>query len=470
MVQACVHAIVLSAAFLGAASLTGCTLEKLNPDLPALPAAFQNAAAPAAERVDPPPFAAFGSPELDRLIAAADDHSPDLAAAIARVRQADARARQAGAAILPEVDADLAATRFGGGSHGMTAHETDWSALLVASYEVDFWGKNRAARDSAHASAMSSRADLRTARITILTSVAGTYFQIQSLRERIALARLNLKTATDVLQFVESRYGAGALGPADLAGQRAAVAGTTLIIPQLQQQEVEALGALAVLVGQPPEGFTVETLPLDRMTEPAIAAGLPASLLQRRPDLVAAEYNLQAAHADLAAARAALFPSLSLSAGGGVANPAVQAAVITLAGAGYSLTAGADLVPTVFDNGRRRAVTREAAAREEELLANYRGAIFSALADVEKSLAEIDHLNAQKAAQLAYVAASERAFEGAQLRYREGSAEYVAVLESQRILYAAREQYGEYELARLQALLGLNKALGGGWDTVEASR
>jgi outer membrane protein TolC len=124
----------------------------------------------------------------------------------------------------------------------------------------------------------------------------------------------------------------------------------------------------------------------------------------------------------------------------------------------------------VFDNGRRRAVTREAAAREEELLANYRGAIFSALADVEKSLAEIDHLNAQKAAQLAYVAASERAFEGAQLRYREGSAEYVAVLESQRILYAAREQYGEYELARLQALLGLNKALGGGWDTVEASR
>ena len=190
MVQACVHAIVLSAAFLGAASLTGCTLEKLNPDLPALPAAFQNAAAPAAERVDPPPFAAFGSPELDRLIAAADDHSPDLAA--------DARARQAGAAILPEVDADLAATRFGGGSHGMTAHETDWSALLVASYEVDFWGKNRAARDSAHASAMSSRADLRTARITILTSVAGTYFQIQSLRERIALARLNLKTATDL--------------------------------------------------------------------------------------------------------------------------------------------------------------------------------------------------------------------------------------------------------------------------------
>ena len=470
MVQAYVHSTVFRAAFIGLVSLAGCALDKPRPNLPAMPATFQNATAPAARRADPSLFAAFNSPELNRLIAAALDDSPDLAAAVARVRQADARARQAGAAILPEVNADLSATQFGGGSHGATAHETDWSALLAASYEVDFWGKNRALRDSAQASARASRADLATARTTLLTAVAATYFRIQSLRERLALAHRNLDTATDALRFVQARYDAGALGPLDLAAQRATVAGTALAIPALQQQEVEALGALAVLVGKTPEGFAVATLPLDRMTEPPVGAGLPAALLHRRPDLVSAEYNLQAAHADLAAARAALFPSLNLSAGGGVANPAVQAAVITLAGAGYSLTAGADLVQSVFDNGRRRAVTREAAAREEELLADYRGAILSALVDVEKSLAEIERLNAQRAAQLTYVGQSERAFEGSTLRYDHGATEYVAVLESQRMLYAAREQYGEYELARFQALLGLNKALGGGWDGMGAPR
>ena len=141
------------------------------------------------------------------------------------------------------------------------------------------------------------------------------------------------------------------------------------------------------------------------------------NLIFRERTLVAAEYNLRAAHADLLAARAALFPSLTLTASGGVANPAVQAAVITLAGTGYSLTAGADLVQTIFDNGRRRAITQEAAAHEQELLAAYRGVILSALSDVENALAQIQHLDAQQQAQQENLAQSKRAFEGSQLRY-----------------------------------------------------
>ncbi|MGO9992041.1 MAG: efflux transporter outer membrane subunit [Steroidobacteraceae bacterium] len=444
--------------------IAGCAVDRFSPDTPALPAAFQGGSSVADNDVRTPVFAAFGCPELDELIATAQRNSPDLAAAVARVRQADARARQAGAAILPEVDASASATQFGGGSHGVTAHETDWSALLSASYELDFWGKNRAARNAAQALANANRADLDTARMTILSAVAGTFFRIQALRERIALARLNLKTANDVLQFIQSRYDAGALGPAELAAQRAAVANAELQIPQLQQQESEAVGTLALLVGSAPEGFMVGSRSLDTIAEPEVSPGLPAALLRRRPDLVAAEYNLRAAHADLIAARAALFPSLTLTASGGVANPAVQAAVITLTGTGYSLTAGADLVQTIFDNGRRRAITQAAAAHEQELLAGYRGAILSALSDVENALAEIQHLDAQKQAQQENLAQSKLAFEGSQLRYREGSAEYVSVLESQRILYAAREQLSEYKLARLQALLGLSKALGGGWQ------
>jgi multidrug efflux system outer membrane protein len=440
---------------------------------PTLPAAFEQAQAQGGDRApaqaaDFAAFAAFGSPELAQLIAAANRDSPDLAVAVARVRQADARARQAGAALLPEVDANLDATQFGGGAHGATAHETDWSALLSASYELDFWGRNRAARDAAQALGRANRADLQTARTTLLTSVASLYLQIQSLRERAELARSNLETARSVQGVIDARFAAGLLNPEDVAAQHALVAAAELAIPTLLQQEVAASGALAALVGRPPEAFAVATRPLATLAEPHVTVGVPAQLLQRRPDLRAAEFNLAAAHADVAAARAALFPAISLTASGGIANPAVQAAVITLAGTGYSLTAGANVVQTLFDNGRLRAVTREAAAREEELAAAYRGAILAALVDVENALAGVAHLDAQQAAQSEYLRQSERAFEGARMRYKEGATEFVTVLESQRTLYAARAQYSEYLLARFEARLGLGKALGGGWTGADA--
>jgi NodT family efflux transporter outer membrane factor (OMF) lipoprotein len=381
------------------------------------------------------------------------------------VRQADARARQAGAALLPQVDANGSATQFAGGSHGSTAHETDWSALLSASYEVDFWGKNRAAADSAKSLANASRAELATVRITISASVATAYFQVLSLRERTALARQNLDAALGILRVTEARFDAGGVGAGELAAQRAAVANFELTVPQLQQQEAAARGALALLVGRAPEGFTVSGDGLNALAEPPLSAGVPSELLRRRPDLIAGESNLQAAHADVVAARAALFPSLDLTASGGVQNPAVQAAVITLAGTGWSLTAGASLVQTIFDAGRRRAVIQEATARQEELVANYRGAILAALLDVENALSAIHYLELQKQAQLRNADQSERAFQGAQLRYREGAAEYLTVLEAQRTLFAARDQLSQYKLARLEALIGLGKALGGGWQS-----
>jgi outer membrane protein TolC len=163
-------------------------------------------------------------------------------------------------------------------------------------------------------------------------------------------------------------------------------------------------------------------------------------------------------------ARAAMFPSLSLTASGGVQNPAVNAAIISLAGTGWSLTAGASLVQTIFDTGRRRAMIREATAKQEELLANYHSSILAALLDVENALAAIHYLELQKEPQQRSVDQSGRAFQGAQLRFREGTGEYLAVLESQRTLFSARDQLSQYKLARLQALLGLCKALGGGWQ------
>jgi len=441
-----------------------CALQAHKPAAPIVPSAFEQAAGSGAPWPDGTWYRGFGSGELDSLLALAEDNSLDIVAAVARVKQADARARQAGAALLPQLDANGSATTFAGGTHGTTAHETDWSALLSASYEVDFWGKNRAASNSAKSLADAGRAGLATVRITISNAVASGYFQVLSLRERIALARLNLEAAQGVLRFTEARYDAGSIGAAELAAQRAAVANAELTVPQLEQQEVEARGALALLVGHAPEGFTVAGDRLDALAEPPLGAGLPSELLQRRPDLIASEHNLNAAHADLIAARAAMFPSLSLTASGGVQNPAVNAAIISLAGTGWSLTAGASLVQTIFDAGRRRAVVQEATAKQEELVANYHSSILAALLDVENALAAIHYLELQKDPQQRNVDQSERAFQGAQLRFREGTGEYLAVLESQRTLFAARDQLGQYRLARLQALLGLCKALGGGWQ------
>ena len=408
-------------------------------------------------------YRGFASEELDSLVELSQQSNLDLAAASARIRQADARARAAGAAILPQIDVGGNAVHYTGRSNGQTANETDWSALLSASYEVDFWGKNRATSQSAQLSSLASQAERDTLALTTLSSVANGYFQVLSLRERLNIARANLESTREVLQVIDARYNAGAATAAELATQRAAAANAELTIAPLEQQEVEARGALALLVGHAPEGFSVTAQHLDGLSEPAVVPGLPAELLLRRPDVLAAETNLQAAHADLAAARAAMFPSLTLTGSGGVQNPAVQAAVITLVGTGSTLSLGASLVQTIFDGGRRRAARDEAQAKEEELLANYRAAILSAFSDVEIALSAIRHLDMQRAAQTENVQQSERAFEGARLRYRAGAGDYLSMLDAQRTLYTARDQSSQYKLARLQAAVGLFKALGGGW-------
>jgi outer membrane protein TolC len=168
-------------------------------------------------------------------------------------------------------------------------------------------------------------------------------------------------------------------------------------------------------------------------------------------------------------ARAALFPSLTLTAGGGVQNPALNAAVISLSGVGPTLSLGAALTQPIFDAGRLRAVRAEVQAKDEELIVAYRAAILAALVDVENALGALRHLDDAQSFQEENLAQSERAFEGASLRYRQGSGDFLTVLEAQRLLYTARDQYSQYRLARLQASVALCKALGGGWQPPEST-
>jgi outer membrane protein, multidrug efflux system len=447
---------------------SSCALQPPMPVVPAVPGAFDNgtggvpAAWPGKDW-----YRGFRSAALDALVERASNSNLDLAAATARVAQADERARQAGAAILPSVDALGNGNFLAGHSRDGSAHELDWSALLSASYEVDFWGRNRASANAARFLGSAARADRDTLGLTTLAGVANAYFELLSVRERLRIAQSNRDAARGLLEVVQARFNAGAADPMQQAAQRAVLAAAQLAIPDLRQREAELLTALALLVGQPPEGFTVAQSTLDALAEPQVAPGLPAELLTRRPDVYTAEANLRAADADLVAARAALLPTLTLTATGGLQNPAMNAAVIALTGAGPGINLGAGLTQGIFDGGRLRAVRDETRARDAELLAQYRHAILAALVDVENALTAIHHLDAAREFQEQSLAQSQLAFDGAQRRYGEGAGDFSSVLEAQRTLYAARDQFSQYKLARLQARVALCKALGGGWELQE---
>lgn len=435
---------------------------------PNMPAAFDGAGGPQAGT---PPradwYVGFGSSELQTLIDQASGNNLDLAMARARVMQADARARQAGAAILPSLDLGGNGNYLAGHSSAGSAHETDWAALVSASYEVDFWGKNRAAQRSASRLADAARADRDTVALTTRAAVADGYFEILSLRDRLDTARSNLDAAHQLLNVIQARFDAGVSNPVELATQKAALAAAGLVIPELERQEAEQMAALALLLGRAPENFNVAGRTLEGLREPQVAAGLPSQLLTRRPDVYLAEANLSAADADLTVARAAMFPSLTLTAAGGVQNPALNAAVISLSGVGPTLDLGASITQSLFDRGRLKALRSEAKAKDEELVAAYRAAILASLADVEKALSTLAHLNEAEALQQENVKQSELAYQGATLRYKAGSGDFLSALEAQRTLYAARDQFSQYRLARLQALVTLYKALGGGWHAEE---
>jgi outer membrane protein, multidrug efflux system len=406
----------------------------------------------------------FGSTELNGLIDQAVANNLDLQAAHWRVQQALERAKQAHAGLYPSVDALGNINYLTGHSRSGGLHETDWSALLSASYEIDFWGKNRATADSARDSLVASQADQDTLALTTLAAVANEYFQLLSLRERLQLARANVDAARNLAEIVSSRYSAGLANPSEVAAQNATLAATQLQIPDLARQEDESVNALASFLGRQPEGFTIQGMSIEALTEPAVAAGLPAELLKRRPDIRVAEANLAAASADTVVARAALYPSLSLTLQGGLANPAVNAAVNSLSGVGPSLNLGGALTQPLFDAGRLRSQSREAQAKEQEALASYKTALLAALVDVENSLGALRHLDEAREAQDTNLKESTRAYEAAQARYKHGNGDFLSVLEAQKVLFAARDQYSQYRLARLQAVLAVCKALGGGWQ------
>lgn len=399
----------------------------------------------------------FGSEELDTLVAAAQAQSLDLAAAIARVRQAESSARIAGAALLPTLNGNLDASRQGRIGGHADIDGTILSAGLSASYEVDFWGGNRATAAAAKSTLQASAFDRDTVRLTVTAGVANAWLQAVALRERIAIGQRNLDSAQRLLTLVTSRANAGSATQLELAQQRGLVASQQRVLAALRQQEVDARTAIALLLGQTTSpALTAQTLaPLQVQT---IGAGVPSELLARRPDIARAEAQLAAANADIQAARAAMLPRLTLGATVGGSGERLGR---VLDNPMYSLAAG--LAAPIFNGGRLAGQRDLAIARQEELLAGYRATIVAAFGDVEISLNAAAGLEAQHIAQTEELAQAQRALTLAESRYRAGAETLLVLLDAQRTLYAAQDAAVQLKAQRLRAVVDLNKALGGGW-------
>ncbi|MCW2244677.1 NodT family efflux transporter outer membrane factor (OMF) lipoprotein [Azospirillum fermentarium] len=458
--------------------LGGCALlAEPHPAPPPVPAAWDTAAPDKAAPVWPDArwWQGFGSAELDRLEAQAESANTDLAAAFARIRQAEAQAKVAGAALLPSLGAGGSGDRSisrntssgtsgsglsSAGSRG-TRTSTSFSGNLQASYEIDLFGGNAAAAESAGLSLMGTRYEREATALTVRANVAAAYLQILSLRDRVRLAQETLKIAEEVLEVLTLQVQAGAASDLELAQQRAAVAQQRASLTVQQQNERQARDALAVLLGRAPQGFVVDGKSLSALTLPAITPGLPATLLERRPDLRRADATLRAAGLDIVTARANRLPSLSLTARGSV-QAATMAALFD--GPGTVTALAGSLTAPLFEGNRLEGQQEQATARRDEAIETYRAAVLAALRDVE------DALSAAVSAEQQYAFARE-AYEQAQTalriveaRFRAGTVGFLTVLDTQRTVFQTNDSLVQADLARFNARVSLYKALGGGWD------
>jgi NodT family efflux transporter outer membrane factor (OMF) lipoprotein len=441
--------------------VTACQLQLSESAKPSVPGGWTNPF-PADADVWPAPdwWHGFGSLELDQLITTARSGNYDITAAAARVLQAEAQARIAGVELLPSVDLGASAARAGDtGTRNNTTNIFDIS--LGASYEVDFWGKNRANLYAAQESLKASIYDQETVALTVITGVATTYFQILSLREQIAIARFNLTNAEELLKVVESRVQNGAVPPLDLALQNAEVARQRAIIPPLEQEERIARFTLATLLGRPPQGFDLATNNLEMISYPRVAPGLPSELLIRRPDIASAEAQLSAANADITAARAAFFPSIQLTGSGGLLSTSLSA----LFSNGLIYNLAVSLTRPIFDAGLLVANEDLARARQNELVQRYLATIINAFADVETALGAIRSTTEQQSYLLEELEQSQIAYRLAESRYKEGAEDLTTVLVVQRTLYQSQDQNSQVRFSRLQSLISLYRSLGGGWKS-----
>jgi multidrug efflux system outer membrane protein len=409
----------------------------------------------------------FRSPELTTLMEEAQKVNLDVAAATARFIQADAQARIAGAALLPNLSGsgqEAYSRTSGSSASGLSIggrEVVNYSASLSASYEIDFWSKNRDAAQAAEETAIANRFDRDVVALTTLTSVANAYFQVLASQDRIRTAEGNIASATRILEAIRQRFKAGTGTDLDVAQQEAVVANQRAAVPPLRQTLALNINALATLVSRPPESLPVTGGSMNQISSPRVTPGLPSEILTQRPDIRRQEAQLASGTANVGNARAQFFPSIQLTGQGGYQSSALVSLFQPHA-AFFSLVGG--LTQPIFDGGRILGNFEFTKARQDELLQIYRKTVVSAFADVDNALVSIRQTSEKLRLQREVVAASRRAFQLSEQQLKAGTADIVTVLNTQLTLFQAEDVLWQAQLARLLAIVSLYQALGGGWE------
>jgi outer membrane protein, multidrug efflux system len=326
----------------------------------------------------------FRSPELTDLMEEAQKVNLDIAAATARFIEADAQARMAGAPLLPSLSTggqETYSRTSGSSASGLTnggREVVNYSASLSASYELDFWGKNRDALQAAEETTVANRFDRDVVALTTLTSVATAYFQVLASQDRLRTAQRNIASASRILDAIKQRFKAGTGTDLDVAQQEAVLANQRAAVPPLRQALALNINALATLVSRPPESVHITGGSMDQIFSPRVTPGLPSELLTQRPDIRRQEAQLASATANVGSARAQFFPSIQLTGQGGYQSSSLVSLFQPHA-AFFSLVGG--LTQPIFDGGVILGNFELTKAKQDELLQTYRKTVVSAFAD-----------------------------------------------------------------------------------------
>lgn len=412
---------------------------------------------------------AFKDPALTALVEEASANNANLAVAAARVKQARAIAGIAASDRVPQVGVGIGAQRArpsaleSGLPQGTpTQPVTTYTANLTASYEVDLFGRVAAGVSAARSDAASSEANYRSVLLALRADVAQTYFRLRALDAELDTVNQTVRLREESVKVTQRRFDLGDIGEFDLSRARTELATARAEAIGLQRQRATAEHALAVLLGKPAANYVAGRSPLlDATPLPAIPAGLPSSLLERRPDINAAQRAMEASNARIGVARGAMFPALTISAAGGGVGGAFSE---VFKWSSRSWVLGLLTSMPLIDGGRNRANVERSEAVLEESVGAYRQSVLTAFAEVEDNLAGLRILSGQAEQIDAALVAARRSADLAQKLYDAGRSSYIELLDAQRNLAAVERAAVQLRGNRAVTTVALIRSLGGGWD------
>lgn len=399
----------------------------------------------------------YGDPAMTALVERAIANNPDVATALARVREAEANSRTASAQLLPTLNAAVA----GGYSRTLGALGTANDAgqiqpQLQAAWQADLFGRLDDLAGAARAQYLASAAAHDAAALSVAGATASGYIALRALDARLIVARETLTARAEALRLAQSRADAGYTSQLELNQARSEYAATAQIIPQVERAIAIQENALSRLVGDNPRAIE-RGAALAALVVPPVPQGLPSTLLRRRPDIAQAELTLVAADRSLSAARKAFLPTVQLTGSAGVLAVSRLDPVTV-----FSI--GGSILAPLFDAGRAQAGADAAAARRDQAAFAYRAAALTAFQEVENALVRLDRINAEQTQVRAQRDALAEALRHASNRYSAGYSGYLDQLDAQRGLLAAELALVQIEADRLSASVALYQAMGGGWD------